>query len=1528
MVQPAWAVALKAVSLAFAVVAYLILLLTMVSKHDPVKGFIVTVLCWCSSAATLLAVIGVIAREYAEVNPQQTLRYTQNYFYGTFAAGLYILVAVLLAIHTCSVRSVHLTHDERRTVECTSIILRVGAFSVFLLAGAAVYATIEGWTFMDALYWADYTLLTIGIGNIAPKTHLGRSLLFPYVSAGILNTGLVITSITSFTENIRELSIRFKMEEVHSGIQGRRPVDKCSSNSHSDREKQARETPAGSPYPNKDDLIKLQRIKRDFYRRHRWMTLIFSGVALFFLWLVSAAIFRRSERSQKWTYFQALYFTYISLTTIGYGDLYPTSNFGKTFFVFWSLLAVPVLTNLIAAMGQLGFEKLTYLLRYLWRLTSPRLGRMNLDSQRGGTRNKSVQGPNLVIASNSHSPNLTNAGQLSNNIPGSSAYEKNGGGASLIQAAQRSLLLGVEIGKLISTLQGSATTQIDLGMELVGNRDLITSGITYFDRGQTTQSGNVYGADICHILDRSGIDTDKGQHRRTAEKASSRDRSLPKYDTGALQQAGLSGGVTKSALFPAADYLYNFEFLLHNSLPETIDTELISTRYYLEAQIEPSGLFASKVLCQVDVPVIRLPAENSLELTEPIMFARKWHEQLAYDVCIFGKCFPLGSQIPIRVKLTPLVKLQCHRLRVYVSEHVQHYAKGQIARFLQLPTKKVLLFEKQPGLASYTSYPGSTMRIMTDEGTGTPPGIQSMSLLGEEFKTSEINLEVQLPRCREMKTKGKHQWIHFSTKGGSSEIVLCLSIKDQDGGGGFVPGIVFNPSAKGLAYARTDIGGAYRLNSDDTWTPLQDSVGNSNWHDWGVDALATDPIDTSRLYLAVGMYTNEWDPNAGSIMRSTDQGNTWSETKLPFKVGGNMPGRGMGERLAVDPNKNSILYYGARSGHGLWRSTDYGVTWSNVTSFIWTGTYFQDASSTYTSDPVGIAWVTFDSTSGSKGSPTPRIFVGVADIGKSVFVSEDAGSTWSWVTGEPQYGFLPHKGVLSPAEKTLYISYSNGAGPYDGTNGTVHKYNITSKVWTDISPTPMASTYYGYGGLSVDLQVPGTLMVAALNCWWPDELIFRSVDSGATWSPIWAWNGYPNLDYYYSYDISNAPWLQDDTSTNQFPVRVGWMVEALAIDPFDSNHWLYGTGATIYGGHDLEKWDTVHNVTLKSLAVGIEEMAVLGLISPPGGPPLLSAVGDVGGFYHADLDKAPAQSFHNPTYGTTNGIDYAGNKPSNLVRSGASDTLPTIAMSTDFGKTWSANYAASSTTPTGQVALSADADTVLLMNSNGAMVSKYSSTFSAVSSLPSGAAIASDKSNNTVFYGGSAGSFYVSTDGATSFTKTASLGSSTAVNAIRAHPSIAGDVWATTDTGLWHSTDYGKTFTKVGGGCTAGWSFGLGKASSTSSYAVIYGFFTIDGTTALFKTEDMGTNWQMISDSSHGFGAASANVVNGDMSNYGPEWKSPVSNSYRDYNKDDLDKHQDVWYHDFSDNADHNQQDIYYNHQYVQNYDIVNCYRD
>lgn len=81
------------------------------------------------------------------------------------------------------------------------------------------------------------------------------------------------------------------------------------------------------------------------------------------------------------------------------------------------------------------------------------------------------------------------------------------------------------------------------------------------------------------------------------------------------------------------------------------------------------------------------------------------------------------------------------------------------------------------------------------------------------------------------------------------------------GGGGFVPSIIFHPKSKGLAYARTDLGGLYRLNSDDSWTPVTDAnnfADDENWRRWGIDAVALDPQDSAKVFAAVGMYTNSW----------------------------------------------------------------------------------------------------------------------------------------------------------------------------------------------------------------------------------------------------------------------------------------------------------------------------------------------------------------------------------------------------------------------------------------------------------------------------------------------------------------------------------------------------------------------------------------------------------------------------------------------------------------------------------------------
>lgn len=73
---------------------------------------------------------------------------------------------------------------------------------------------------------------------------------------------------------------------------------------------------------------------------------------------------------------------------------------------------------------------------------------------------------------------------------------------------------------------------------------------------------------------------------------------------------------------------------------------------------------------------------------------------------------------------------------------------------------------------------------------------------------------------------------------------------------------------------------------------------------------------------------------------------------------------------------------------------------------------------------------------------------------------------------------------------------------------------------------------------------------------------------------------------------------------------------------------------------------------------------------------------------------------------------------------------------------------------------------------NGVQVSQYTDAFVAVSTLPSDAAIASDKKNDTIFYGASGSSFYLSVNGGVTFTAKGSLGASTSPFKVVVNPNV------------------------------------------------------------------------------------------------------------------------------------------------------------
>lgn len=154
-------------------------------------------------------------------------------------------------------------------------------------------------------------------------------------------------------------------------------------------------------------------------------------------------------------------------------------------------------------------------------------------------------------------------------------------------------------------------------------------------------------------------------------------------------------------LFPPGDYKYNFGRLIDSHNQDPIKNEMLSVRWLLQAVIERPGVFQSNLSGNRCIPFIRTPLEGSLEQVEPIMTSRNL-KGLHCDMTIFAKLLPLGSKIPIVLKVSPLAKVTCRRIHVWLMENPYFqnlYSHGHAIRQFE-PRKWFLLFEETANSAS------------------------------------------------------------------------------------------------------------------------------------------------------------------------------------------------------------------------------------------------------------------------------------------------------------------------------------------------------------------------------------------------------------------------------------------------------------------------------------------------------------------------------------------------------------------------------------------------------------------------------------------------------------------------------------------------------------------------------------------------------------------------------------------------------------------------------------------------------------
>jgi photosystem II stability/assembly factor-like uncharacterized protein len=682
-------------------------------------------------------------------------------------------------------------------------------------------------------------------------------------------------------------------------------------------------------------------------------------------------------------------------------------------------------------------------------------------------------------------------------------------------------------------------------------------------------------------------------------------------------------------------------------------------------------------------------------------------------------------------------------------------------------------------------------------------------------------------------------------------------------GGGFVDGFVFHPTAKDVCYARTDMGGAYRRNAKTRrWEPMLDWISYQDRNLMGVESIAVDPSDPSKVYLACGTYTAPEVPD-GAILRSSDQGHTFQRTNVPIKFGGNEAGRGNGERMAVDPNDGRILFLGTRHS-GLWKSTDGAVTWNKVDSFpadvlklspeeaklpAWSG-----------GGRSSIVFVVFNPTSGSRGKASQTLFAGVSVMGKpSLYRSDDGGGTWKAVPKQPTQ-YRPNHAVLA-SNGNLFITYGTDPGPMQMMDGGVWKLDIRSGTWTDITPDkPGKERKFGYAAVSVDAKNPKVLIASSF--YRPKgEDVFRSTDGGATWKPVFGSGGV--MDY------SLAPYVRD--------TDIHWLFD-VEIDPANSDHAMFTTG---YGGwetYDLTNLDKNLPTHWTVMSPGIEETVALTLYSPSRGAHVITGVGDYSGFVHWDLDKpAPDGNPKPPFLGNTHDVSGGELNPDVIVRIGRPRPgSKNLGYSLDGGKTWQEPASVPDPNATeGNIAVSSNGETWVWTPRHNVpyVTTDRGATWTACAGAAMDTRIVADRVNPKRFYGIALfdGKLFESVDGAAHFTEQPLVlsdglpkrGGSGADNRsdrgddrggqdrIYATPGREGDLWLAAYNGLYHSK--AKGFDRMPA-VEEIHAFGFGKAAPKAKLAALYLVGTVQGQRGFFRSTDSGATWVRINDDQHQWG--------------------------------------------------------------------------
>ncbi len=173
---------------------------------------------------------------------------------------------------------------------------------------------------------------------------------------------------------------------------------------------------------------------------------------------------------------------------------------------------------------------------------------------------------------------------------------------------------------------------------------------------------------------------------------------------------------------------------------------------------------------------------------------------------------------------------------------------------------------------------------------------------------------------------------------------------------------------------------------------LKSTDGGTTWTLENPAGLFTG-VDISSLAVQPGNANEVWAGTSSGLFESVDGGTTWAVDPTLGVTLGN-PASYNVDSIAIDPSSPSTIWVGV-NGYGLYKSTDNGVTWTQMSIAL-------PAGNNYGNVVVALA---------PSSSSTAYVFVGACGFscgsgqttGVGMFKTTDGGSTWTQLAAAPQY---------------------------------------------------------------------------------------------------------------------------------------------------------------------------------------------------------------------------------------------------------------------------------------------------------------------------------------------------------------------------------------------------------------------------------------------------------------------------------------------------------------------------------------------